>query len=135
MNDAHPDTRTHPDATHIRPDDQRSPRGDENRRQEASDPDASRPFADGDEGAAVSAERLPRPRVRVGAIIWGLIVATIGGLAVYVQSSPLRRADAVEFALGLTPLELGIGVVIALGVLVLLIAGLALLRRIGAPTR
>lgn len=70
----------------------------------------------------------PSPRVRVGAIVWGVLVVAFAALVVAVSASPGARDAFERWQASLSPagwLLLGI---IALGAVVLLIAGASAVR-------
>ena len=71
----------------------------------------------------------PRPRVRSGAIAWGLIVIGIAVAVLVTVSSPASRRDFAEWLGDATPGSLAIIGVLALGALIVLLAALALIRR------
>lgn len=71
----------------------------------------------------------PRPRIRAGAIAWGLIVATIGGIVILVIGDADRRADFAEWIGGATPGGAAFVAVLAVGCFILLLSALALIRR------
>lgn len=70
-----------------------------------------------------------KPRVRSGAIAWGLIVLGIAISVLVTVSSPASRRGFAEWLGDLTPGSVAIIGVLALGVLILLLAALALIRR------
>lgn len=70
----------------------------------------------------------PKPRVRAGAIAWGLIVCGIAGTVLAISTSPENRAAYGEWAAGLTGGAIGLGVVLALGFFSLVIGLLAVIR-------
>lgn len=69
-----------------------------------------------------------RPRVRFGAIAWGLIVCTIAGTVLAISTSARNRAAYAEWLATLTGGTLALGVVLVLGGFSLLIGLLALIR-------
>lgn len=69
---------------------------------------------------AVAGE-LPRPRIRTGAAIWGVLLVAVSGWVLWVWSNPVRRHEVAEAVFTMTPLGWTITLVIAVG------AGLALL--------
>jgi len=81
---------------------------------------------------------VPRPRLRVGAIVWGLIVTAVASTSLYVAANPPVRAELADWIGGLTPVSLGLIAILALGAIVL-VASLvsvimrAQLRRGGQP--
>ena len=70
-----------------------------------------------------------KPRVRAGAIAWGLIVIGIAAAVLVTVSSAASRRDFAVWLGDLTPGSVAIIGVLALGALILLLAGLALIRR------
>jgi hypothetical protein len=73
--------------------------------------------------------RLPRPRIRTGAIVWGLIVTAVGVGALVLLINPWLREALLDSLLALTPLGLGLALLAALGLLILVIALVVLIRR------
>lgn len=71
----------------------------------------------------------PRPRIRSGAIAWGLIVCALSGFVLTVVSHPGRRAEFADWAWGLGPAGQALALVLGLGCLILLLALLSLIRR------
>lgn len=71
---------------------------------------------------------LPRPRIRVGAVVWGLIVTAVGAGALYLYSSPERRQAALDWVLSLTPFGFLIVGLAALGALIFVIGIVVLIR-------
>jgi hypothetical protein len=71
---------------------------------------------------------LPRPRIRVGAVVWGLIVTGVGAGALYLYSSPERRQAAIDWVLSLTPFGFLIVGFAALGALIFVIGIVVLIR-------
>lgn len=72
---------------------------------------------------------LPHPRIRTGAVVWGLLVAGIALGALVLQTSLARRPNVVDALASATPLHYGIGVLLVVGASTLLIAGVAIVRR------
>lgn len=70
-----------------------------------------------------------RPRIRSGAIAWGLIVCAISVFVLAVISHPGRRAEFVDWAWNLGPAGQALVLVLGLGCLILLLALLSLIRR------
>jgi hypothetical protein len=71
---------------------------------------------------------LPRPRIRVGAVVWGLIVTAVGAGSLYLYTSPERRQAAVDWVLSLTPFGFLIVGLAALGALIFVIGIVVLIR-------
>jgi TRAP-type C4-dicarboxylate transport system permease small subunit len=78
--------------------------------------------------AAARSELLPRPRIRTGAVIWGVLLVAAGALALWIASSPARRSDAVDAVLGLDSFGWTVVAVIAAGGTLTLIALAAVIR-------
>lgn len=85
------------------------------------------------EAVASATERLPRPRIRIGAVLWGLVLLTAGGTVLWIATSPTRRADALEAVLGLDGFGWAVVVVITLGATITLLALAAVIRRLQTP--
>ncbi len=75
-------------------------------------------------------ERLPRPRIRTGAVIWGLLLAAVGGWVLWIGTSSERREEALATLLGLNPFDWTVIVLVLVGGLVTLIALAAVIRRV-----
>lgn len=69
-----------------------------------------------------------RPRIRSGAIAWGLIVCVLSAFVLAVISHPGRRAEFVDWAVNLGPGGQGLALLLSLGCLILLLALLSLIR-------
>ena len=80
--------------------------------------------------AASDAERLPRPRIRIGAVLWGLVLLAAGGTVLWLASSPTRRADALDAVLGLDGFGWAFVIVVTLGATITLLALAAVIRRL-----
>lgn len=83
--------------------------------------------------AAAPAERLPRPRIRTGAVIWGLLLTALGTWALWIASSPTRRADALDAVLDLDAFGWTIIAVVTVGGFLTLVALAAVIRRAQRP--
>ncbi|MBK4349081.1 hypothetical protein [Lacisediminihabitans changchengi] len=70
------------------------------------------------------------PRVRIGQIVWGLIVMAIGVGALAVLGSPERRDTVLNWLLHLTPGQGWLVAVLVAGAILLLLGALALVRRL-----
>ena len=70
-----------------------------------------------------------KPRVRSGAIAWGLIVIGIAVSVLVTVSSPASRRAFAQWLGDATPGGIAIVAVLALGGVIVLLAGLALIRR------
>jgi hypothetical protein len=77
--------------------------------------------------------RLPRPRIRTGAIIWGLIVTTIGAGALALLLNPALRQATIDALLSLTGFGIVIAVFALIGLFILVTSLVVLIRR--AQTR
>ena len=71
---------------------------------------------------------LPRPRIRTGAVVWGLIVTAVGAGAFWLLSSPDRRQAALDWALSLTPFGFLIVGLALLGAVIFVIGVVVLVR-------
>ena len=71
----------------------------------------------------------PRPHVRAGSIVWGLIVIASASLVLWVSAVPSRRAAVADWVLGLTPGDAALVAVLACGAIVLIAGVLAAIRR------
>jgi hypothetical protein len=78
-------------------------------------------------------EPVQRPRVRVGAIVWGVLVAAFAALVLTISTSPVARTAFDGWRASLSPTAWLLIGVIAIGVVVLLIAGVSAIR--GAQRR
>ena len=70
------------------------------------------------------------PRVRLGQIVWGLIVTAVGVGALIVLGSEQRRTAVVDWFVHLTPGQGWLIVVLVAGVILLLAGAVALHRRL-----
>ena len=85
-------------------------------------------------GATSGTSTVPaRPRVRVGAIVWGVLVVAFAAAVIGVSASPDARSAFDAWQASLNPVAWTIIGVVALGVAVLLIAGTSAIR--GAQRR
>jgi hypothetical protein len=80
--------------------------------------------------AASDTEHLPRPRIRVGALLWGLVLLAAGGAVLWLASSPTRRTDARDAVLGLDGFGWAFVIVVTLGATITLLALAAVIRRL-----
>ena len=71
---------------------------------------------------------LPRPRIRVGAVVWGLIVTAVGTGALYLLTSPERRQAAIDWVASLTPFGFVIVGLALLGALIFVTGMVVLIR-------
>ncbi len=77
-----------------------------------------------------TAERLPRPRIRIGAVLWGLVLVAAGATVLGIASTPANRAAALRTVLALDPLGWTVAIVVALGATITLLAVAAVIRRL-----
>ncbi len=70
-----------------------------------------------------------RPRIRFGAIAWGLIVCGVAVWVLFTLLTPGARTQFNDWVVTLTPADLGIIAVLVSGGLVLLLGLLGLARR------
>ena len=94
-------------------------------------PDSATPY-----GATADAEArrvdysgLPRPRIRFGAIVWGLLVCGIAATVFWIATDAARRNAFGDWFAALTPGTAGLIVMLVVGALLLLWGGLAAIRR------
>ncbi len=69
------------------------------------------------------------PRVRVGAIVWGVLVAFLAATTLIVASSPEGRSGFRTWVDGLNPASITLLGILSLGVIILLITLASALRR------
>ena len=89
-----------------------------------------------DRGDAAAPSPLPRPRIRAGAIVWGVLLCTIAGLTLWVTTDAGRERAFTDWFAGLPEGAAGLLLLLVLGALVLLWSALAAIRRAqdrGAP--
>lgn len=72
---------------------------------------------------------LAHPRIRSGAIAWGVIVCAISATVLVIVSSPQGRAGFLDWAIGLGAGGATLILVLGFGCFILLVAGLSLIRR------
>lgn len=84
----------------------------------------------GTEAAPPEVERLPRPRIRIGALLWGLVLLAVGSTVLWLTTSPARRADALDTVLGLDGFGWTVVIVVTLGATMTLLALAAVIRRL-----
>lgn len=77
---------------------------------------------------AASAVPFERPRLRVGAIVWGVFVIAIASLVLWVTGDDTRREGFLEWVTTLTPGGFALVGVLVLGALLLLAGVLAAIR-------
>lgn len=82
------------------------------------------------EAATASDAALPRPRIRTGAVLWGLVLTALGAWALWVATAAERREALLDTVLTMTPLGWTVLVVVAAGATITLLALAAVIRRI-----
>jgi len=70
------------------------------------------------------------PQLRIGAIVWGLIVIAIGAGALAVLGSSERRDAALSWLVHLTPGQGWLVVVLVTGAILVIVGALAFVRRL-----
>ena len=73
---------------------------------------------------------LPRPRIRTGAVVWGLLLITLSATALWTVADPGRRADAVDAVTALDGFGWTVVGVVAFGGILTLIALAAVIRQL-----
>ena len=79
---------------------------------------------------------LPRPRIRVGAIVWGVLLCAIAALTLWVTTDSSRARAFSDWFTGLPDGAAGLLLLLVVGALLLLWGALAAIRRSqerGAP--
>jgi hypothetical protein len=71
---------------------------------------------------------LPRPRIRTGAVVWGLIVTAVGLGSLALLTSDERRQAVADWVLSLTPFGFFVVGIAALGAFIMVIAIVVLIR-------
>lgn len=84
----------------------------------------------GTAATASELERLPRPRIRIGALLWGLVLLAVGSTVLWLTTSPARRAEALDTVLGLDGFGWTVVIVVAVGATITLLALAAVIRRL-----
>ena len=89
--------------------------------------------AHSDPGTDVESREAPAPRIRWAGIVWGTVFALLAGTAVWTLAAASRITAVHEWLRTLSPTEVHPGwvigiVVLAGGVLLLILGGVALLR-------
>lgn len=74
-------------------------------------------------------ERMPRPRIRYGALVWGLIVTVVSAITLIVATDPEKSREFITWIDGLSEPAIGLIALIALGGLILLLGLVSLLRQ------
>lgn len=76
------------------------------------------------------AGRRPRPRIRIGAALWGLVLAAVGAAVLWVTVSPARRADMLDAILALDAFGWTLVIVVAAGATITLLALASVIRHL-----
>ncbi len=82
-----------------------------------------------DDQTMEQAETLPRPRIRFGAIAWGLILIGSAVLTLWTATDSGRREILWTWLTGLTPVTALLLGLLAFGVFVILVSTLGIIRR------
>lgn len=69
-----------------------------------------------------------RPRTRWAAIIWGAVLATIAGVALWITVSPDRRTALADWSVALSPAALAAYIALAIGAIALVAGLVGILR-------
>ena len=77
----------------------------------------------------LDAEQLPRPRIRTGAVIWGLLLVAIAAVTLWTVVDPGRRAATIDAVTALDGFGWTIVGVVTFGGLLTLIALGAVIRQ------
>jgi len=82
----------------------------------------------------------PAPRIRWAGIVWGLVFAAIAVVSLWVLAAASRREAIAAWAKALSPESVSPGVllgvlVLGLGALLIVVGGIALLRRLSTARR
>jgi hypothetical protein len=72
---------------------------------------------------------LPRPRIRVGAIVWGVLLSAIAGLTLWVRTDPVREQAFSDWFANLPDGAAGLLLLLVIGAVLLLWGALAAIRR------
>ena len=75
-------------------------------------------------------ERLPRPRIRTGAAIWGLLVSAFAATVLWIAFDPERRHDALAAVTGLDAFGWTVVGVLAVGGILTLVALASVIRAV-----
>lgn len=73
-------------------------------------------------------ENLPRPRIRIGAALWGLVLVAAGGGVLWIFTDPARREAASLAVLGLDGFGWSIVALVTVGGVLTLVAFAAVIR-------
>jgi hypothetical protein len=74
-------------------------------------------------------EVLPRPRIRFGAILWGLLLCAMAAATLWISTDAARREAFGDWLLGLTPGTAGLIATLTIGALLLIWGSLTAIRR------
>ncbi len=75
-------------------------------------------------------DRLPRPRIRTGAVLWGLVLVAVSATVLWIAVDPRRRGTAVDTAEALDGFGWTIVAVVAVGGILTLVAAAAVIRQV-----
>jgi len=70
-----------------------------------------------------------RPRVRIGAVVWGLIVTIVAAVTIVTTLDPVSSAEFADWAGNVSGESIGLIALIAIGGLILLLGLVSLLRQ------
>lgn len=73
-------------------------------------------------------ENLPRPRIRIGAALWGFVLVAAGGGVLWIFTDPARREAASLAVLGLDGFGWSIVALVTVGGILTLVALAAVIR-------
>ena len=79
--------------------------------------------------APAAAAPLPRPRIRTGAVLWGLTLVAASVVVLWIATDPGQRDDAVDAVTSLDAFGWTIVGVIAVGGMCTLLAAAAVIRQ------
>lgn len=80
--------------------------------------------------AAANDVRLPRPRIRTGAVVWGLLLVALSAATLWTVADAGRRAAAVDAVTALDGFGWTVVGVVAFGGILTLIALAAVIRQL-----
>lgn len=87
-------------------------------------------MSDPTEQQSIGTEPPHRPRIRTGAVIWGLVLIAAAGVTLWVATTPGGRDDVIAAVLALDGFGWTVVTVIAIGGTVTLMALAAVIRRV-----
>jgi hypothetical protein len=101
------------------------------KRSDAADPTAELfgATAASHHAGTATAAPLPRPRIRAGAIVWGVLLAAIAGLTIWILTDPVREEAFTGWFANLPEGAAGLLLLLVVGALLLLWGALAAVRR------